>query len=421
VLQPETLISLTAPKAGVAKFEGLHYLGLRTIPFATKEKFELNSPSYTGSKTYTLLSKLSEERIKELEAAVAAEEALSQQTAAAAAPAAAAAAAAAASAPPSVAVAPAAEAGMAEAGMPAVSAAAAADAAEEAAEANPYPYGNWEYGQDNPMNVNKMLLPPMPDEDTDEALEEITSTIVDFVTEKGPYWDLEVRNIISTRVVTIAEETNWPPYRTTCAKLCFVGAKAIVELGKSAMDILPEGRGFATQAFEQDGDMEAGKILRGMAKLYEIEGDEQAAKEIEELVDRVTKEREFPEDLEEGPPKPAYRITDKWTISLVSPDGMGDEDPLDLVVRPVQKARLLLKAWLQSNELDEDQMDEFGLEVPKEPVTWKNGIVDLDEPIGESGAEDLSYISVFIKAEREAELAKAKESKPEASGASEEA
>lgn len=77
VLQPDVLISLTAPKRAALKFEGMHYLGLRNIPFAIKEKFELNTPSYVGAKTYTTLSKLSPERVAELEGAVAKEEALS--------------------------------------------------------------------------------------------------------------------------------------------------------------------------------------------------------------------------------------------------------------------------------------------------------------------------------------------------------
>lgn len=36
--------------------------------------------------------------------------------------------------------------------------------------------------------------------------------------------------------------------------------------------------------------------------------------------------------------------------------------------------------------------------------TWKCGVVDLDEPIGESGVEDAGEMHVFFKSEREAEL-----------------
>lgn len=35
---------------------------------------------------------------------------------------------------------------------------------------------------------------------------------------------------------------------------------------------------------------------------------------------------------------------------------VGDPEPVDIVVRPVQKARMLVKAWLQTMEMDEDQV-----------------------------------------------------------------
>lgn len=151
-----------------------------------------------------------------------------------------------------------------------------------------------------------------------------------FINAKNPYWQLEVRNVISSRAVPIGEETSWPPYRTTVAKLCYVAAKAIIESGRPALDLLPEAQKFATIAFQDDGDVAAGNILKSTAELYGFdEEDEEGQKlkrEILELVDKVSKERRLGKDLEEEeeeedelPPKPKYKITDKWSISIVSP------------------------------------------------------------------------------------------------------
>jgi len=48
-LDPDCLISLTAPKQGAAKFEGVHYVGGRFIPPALYAKYELNLPPYSGA------------------------------------------------------------------------------------------------------------------------------------------------------------------------------------------------------------------------------------------------------------------------------------------------------------------------------------------------------------------------------------
>ncbi|KAF5350035.1 hypothetical protein D9756_009040 [Leucocoprinus leucothites] len=47
-LQPDVLVSLTAPKLGVKSFKGRHFLGGRFIPKALDEKFGLNLPEYPG-------------------------------------------------------------------------------------------------------------------------------------------------------------------------------------------------------------------------------------------------------------------------------------------------------------------------------------------------------------------------------------
>lgn len=45
---PEVLISLSAPKQGVKKFKGTHFIGGRFIPPAVASKFNLGLPRYLG-------------------------------------------------------------------------------------------------------------------------------------------------------------------------------------------------------------------------------------------------------------------------------------------------------------------------------------------------------------------------------------
>ncbi|KIJ54152.1 hypothetical protein M422DRAFT_58315 [Sphaerobolus stellatus SS14] len=47
-LQPDVLISLTAPKEGVKEFKGRHFLGGRFVPKAMEKKYQLNLPEYPG-------------------------------------------------------------------------------------------------------------------------------------------------------------------------------------------------------------------------------------------------------------------------------------------------------------------------------------------------------------------------------------
>lgn len=55
-LQPEILISLTAPKLCARYFNGKHhYLGGRFVPQSLEEKYELNLPEYPGSDPIVLL------------------------------------------------------------------------------------------------------------------------------------------------------------------------------------------------------------------------------------------------------------------------------------------------------------------------------------------------------------------------------
>jgi len=47
-LDPDVLVSLTAPKEGVRAFKGRHFLGGRFVSKSMEEKFELNLPEYPG-------------------------------------------------------------------------------------------------------------------------------------------------------------------------------------------------------------------------------------------------------------------------------------------------------------------------------------------------------------------------------------
>jgi len=48
-LDPDVLISLTAPKEGVREYRGRHFLGGRFVPKSLDEKFGLNLPQYPGT------------------------------------------------------------------------------------------------------------------------------------------------------------------------------------------------------------------------------------------------------------------------------------------------------------------------------------------------------------------------------------
>jgi NAD(P)H-hydrate epimerase len=48
--QPDTLVSLTAPKLGARTFRGrAHYLGGRFIPDEMNQRYALNLPAYPGT------------------------------------------------------------------------------------------------------------------------------------------------------------------------------------------------------------------------------------------------------------------------------------------------------------------------------------------------------------------------------------
>jgi len=58
-LNPDVLISLTAPKLGVKEFTGRHFLGGRFVSKEMEKRFELNLPDYPGYEQIVELPRLS--------------------------------------------------------------------------------------------------------------------------------------------------------------------------------------------------------------------------------------------------------------------------------------------------------------------------------------------------------------------------
>jgi len=48
-INPEVLISLTAPKKCAMNFSGKHFLAGRFLPYDIQKKYELNLPDYPGT------------------------------------------------------------------------------------------------------------------------------------------------------------------------------------------------------------------------------------------------------------------------------------------------------------------------------------------------------------------------------------
>lgn len=59
-IQPDMLISLTAPKLCAKHFNGrIHYLGGRFVPNALQSKYQLDLPPYPGTDSVMDITKLS--------------------------------------------------------------------------------------------------------------------------------------------------------------------------------------------------------------------------------------------------------------------------------------------------------------------------------------------------------------------------
>lgn len=87
--------------------------------------------------------------------------------------------------------------------------------------------------------------------------------------------------------------------------------------------------------------------------------------------------------LEEIEGEVEYSADDKWDVEVQGPAGA----PLEVTVRPTQKARLLLKAWLAENEVDADAAGDYVL-------MCKGAEVDPEGEIGQSGARPGASLTV---------------------------
>jgi len=355
VLQPDMLVSLSAPKMCARRYEGMHYLGGRFIPARMNYKYKLNLPKFEGTDSFAILPPpppLTEEDLAQEEAKLqqiameeerkkAEEAAKAEQQKEAANP------------------------------LSSMNAALLGGAAPPAAAlAGPMP-GVW----------------PDPDPDTQQAIKSSSQLALRIIGEKREGWSQELRNVVASRLVPLGWTSEYPPDRTDVSKVCFLAAKALLDKELDAMDMLSEGRSLAEGAFEEEGEVGAGKLLRGFALLYEKAGDPDSKRLILEQVDRVIAEKALPADLELPPARPVYTYADKWQVTLVEPSDMGEEE-VDVVIRPKQKAQLLAKAWATGNGMEEEQVDNFDFIVPEKPKSWKTGKINLDDEIGLTGLMD---------------------------------
>jgi len=366
-IEPDLLVSLTAPKTFARKFSGMHYLGARCIPPRMNFKHKLNLPPFDGKEMWATLPPpppLTEEEEAEEAARLAALD--EAKTAASA------------------------EEGGGdvpqEVANPLSSfesvafgggAAAAPAAAAAAAQGGP---GQW----------------PMPDPMMQIKINEASERALRVIGEKRDGWDQQIRQLVAAQLAPLGWTSDYPPDKTTIAKVCFLSAKTLADRGFDNMDVLAEGRSLAEGAFEQEGDMAAGSILRGIAALYGANGEGEMEKMVLEEVERVREEKGFPEDLIPPPQRPAYTFADKWSVGLQGPSDMGEE--FEVVVRPNQKTKLLMKAWFAQNDVDPADEGKFEFYVPEQPKTWQSGVVsDPDTEIGATGLLDGNALMVRRK------------------------
>ncbi|KAJ7054093.1 YjeF N-terminal domain-containing protein [Mycena amicta] len=59
-LNPDVLVSLTAPKEGVRAFRGRHFLGGRFVPRTLEDRYELNLPAYPGHEQIVDITEISQ-------------------------------------------------------------------------------------------------------------------------------------------------------------------------------------------------------------------------------------------------------------------------------------------------------------------------------------------------------------------------
>ena len=236
---------------------------------------------------------------------------------------------------------------------------------------------------------------PEPNANIQAAISEMTDEVLTIVGEKREGWPAKLRNVVSAQLIPLGWESDYPPDKTTAAKVCFLGAKALYEKDLDNEDLLSEGRTLAENAFEDGGDMQGGKMIKAYAALYGAKGDTAAEELILEDMARVIAAKGYPEDLVPVPEPPEYSYKDKWNIKIAEPEAMGGQE-IEVAVRPKQQFRLLANAWLKMNALDEDKLADYEFVVPEQPKTWRSGPIDINDEIGDTGILDGTGFQVII-------------------------
>jgi len=257
-------------------------------------------------------------------------------------------------------------------------------AAEEDAAAVEEPTGPW-----------RPPVWPEPNDNIQNAIADMTDDVMTILGEKRDGWPAKLRQLMSTQVIPLGWESDYPPDKTTVSKIVFLGAKTLFEKGLDNQDLLSEGRTLAETAFEQEEDLVAGKMLKAYAQLYAAGGDDTSEEIILDDLARVIKAKGFPEDLMPVPQPPEYSFKDKWTVKIIEPEAMGGEQ-IEVAVRPKQQFSVLAKAWLKMNNIAEERLGDYEFVVPEEPKTWRSGTIDLEDEIGDTGLLDGNGFRVVI-------------------------
>jgi len=416
ILQPDMLVSLTAPKGCAIGFKGQHYLGGRFIPYRMNIKYQLglfNAP-YTETRNFVKLpdqapASARSEFLKRLVAEGDDED--DKEAAPPPTP----------KAPSAGAAARQAEAAKLAAKSAAAAAAAAAPVAAftersdlRSAVVSDVPDLDMEdafedlqtvadAGADADVDadvdvVPEVWRPPVWDEPNDNiqtAIADMNDDMMTILGEKRDGWPAKLRNLMSVQVIPLGWESDYPPDKTTVSKIVYLGAKSLSDKGFDNADLLSEGRLLAENAFEEGGDMEGGKMMKAYANLYGVCDDLTSKKIILEDFARMIKAKGYPEDLVPVPQAPDYGFKDKWSIKITEPPAMGGQE-IEVVVRPKQSFKVLANAWLKMNNIPEDNVGDYEFLVPTMPKTWRSGVIDINDEIGDTGLLDGNGFTVVI-------------------------
>jgi hypothetical protein len=220
-----------APKECSRKYFGRHLLGMRWIPERVVKKFNLAIPTYDAVKTWTTVPppELSSLSASEPVQAVMRDE-------------------------PS-------------GGEDVAEAAAAAQAGSDA--------------------IDIVAKQGIPDPEIQAAIDKEVQMVLEVLGEQESGWEQALRQRLVTNLVPLGYESVHSPDRTKIAKVIFLAAKTLRNEGAQCLDMLAEGREMAETAFEDGWDMEAGLVLRGIAKLYAAEGEDDASIMVTDEVSRL--------------------------------------------------------------------------------------------------------------------------------------